>query len=302
MDGHAGGDADRSGRGIVTLATTLASSLYPERRSSLLSAINIAFGVGAAGGPLLSHYGLASGVGWRVQYLGLACMTLLLCVAAALLRAPASVRVNRADRPEATKPKNSPYGPSWKAPEFILLCLLQALYAGTEVGFFTRLPTYFRAQFPTGAAWEGTIVTVFWAAMTAGRFALEPLMRRIALLRLNRLLAAGSALGIFIALAAPTPSFAAAGVAFTGFLLAGVLIIHFTETGNRFPDSAGAIFGGVVASGGIGAAILPWIISALAETSLGWRGALALLILSSLSLIPLSLRLERFPAPQTSRH
>lgn len=279
---------------MMTVGSALASDIYPERRVTVLNAMNIAFGFGAAGGPLLASRLMAEGVGWRAFYSGLAGANALLFVALAMQRVPVS-----ASQPLPSQTKAGETAETRRAtlrrPPFLLLCLAQALYAGTEVGFFTRLPTYFRAQFPGGAAWEGSIVTVFWFAMTIGRFALEPLLRRVPLLRLNRVLAIGAGSAILLTLASSSPALAVLGVALTGLFLSGILVIHFSETGNRFPNAAGMVFSGVVASGGVGASLLPWAVSGLAATSLGWRGGLSLLALAALSITFVSLWLERQP-------
>jgi fucose permease len=65
-------------------------------------------------------------------------------------------------------------------------------------------------------------------------------------------------------------------VAATGLCFSGIFSLILAEAGERYPQFAGTVFGGVMAVGGVGGACFPWVIGALAETSVGWRGALVL--------------------------
>ena len=78
-----------------------------------------------------------------------------------------------------------------------------------------------------------------------------------------------------------------------GFFVSGIFSLVLAEAGERFPSVAGTAFGGVVAAGGLGGAVVPWIVGAVADGGLGWRGALGLVPIALVGTFVLSLRLYR---------
>jgi len=268
---------------METVASALAADLFPERRAFLLNALQVAFGAGAALGPALAHALLAAGTDWRALPLALAAANVLLLAALAFLPIK---DIRQGD--EAL---------DWNAlravlrqPVFLALCLAQALYVGAEVGFASWMPTYF-GRLLGGAAWAGVVVSVFWVAMTLGRLATGRLVTRLPLLRLTLLLASGGTAASVLTLAWATPLAALVLVGATGLCFSGIFGLILAEAGERFPRFVGTTFGAVVAAGGIGGAVVPWAVGALAGAGAGWRGALLLVPLSAALLSLLVYRL-----------
>ena len=270
---------------MEVVANALAADLYPEKRAILLNALQVAFGVGAAASPTLCRYLLTHGTDWRGLYFGLAGINLIVFVILSLCRIPKSAA------PEALE--LSALRAVLQKPSFAILCVMQALYVGAEVSFFSWLPTYFEKQLPGGVAWMAGVGTLFWITMTLGRFALGGLLGRYRLMLLTALCAGGGVLFAALALLLPTLLPVLVCVALTGLFIAGIFSLVLAEAGERFPSVAGTAFGGVVAAGGVGGAVIPWGIGALASTSLGWQGALALVPLSLAGVLVLSLVVKK---------
>jgi len=275
---------------METVASALAADLFPKRRAFIINALQVAFGAGAGLGPALAHSLLTAGTDWRILPLVLAAVNVLLFLALAL-------------QPVADT-RHGSEALDWKAlhsvlrqPVFLALCLSQALYVGAEVGFASWMPTYFGRRLPGGAAWAGAVVTVFWIAMTLGRFATGALVTRLPLLRLTLFLAAGGTVGSALALVWTAPVATLAWVGLTGLCFSGIFGLLLAEAGERYPRFAGTTFGAVVAAGGIGGAAVPWAVGALADTGAGWRGALALIPLVMALLSILVYRLGRLREP-----
>jgi fucose permease len=112
-------------------------------------------------------------------------------------------------------------------------------------------------------------------------------------MRLTALCAGGGVFFAALALLLPALLPVLVCVALTGLFIAGIFSLVLAEAGERFPSVAGTAFGGVVAAGGVGGAVIPWGIGALASTSLDWQGALALVPLALIGTLLLSLRLQR---------
>ncbi len=271
---------------MEAVASALASDLYPERRAFFLNVIQVAFGAGAALSPALIRSLLESQVGWRALYFGFAAVNGLLFFFLSLQFVPRAPHGKEALDFAAL-------GAVLRRPVFSALCLAQALYVGAEMGFFTWLPTYFKARLPGGETWEGYVITVFWVAMTVGRIGTGGLVERLPLPRLILLMAGGGALCSALALVWHQPLLVTVCVALVGLCFAGIFGVILAEAGERFPTFAGTVFGGVVAAGGLGGAVIPWGIGALAATPLDWRGALALIPGLMLLLVGIALWLER---------
>lgn len=279
---------------METVASALAADLFPHRRAFLINALQVAFGAGAALGPALAHRLLSAGTDWRALPLALAAADLLLFLALALQPVEDARHEREALDPDALRAV-------LRQPVFLALCLSQALYVGAEVGFASWMPTYFLRHLPGGAAWAGAVVSVFWIGMTLGRLATGWLVTRLPLLRLTLFLAAGGTVGAALALAWTAPLATLALVGVTGLCFSGIFGLLLAEAGERFPRFAGTTFGAVVAAGGIGGAVVPWAVGALAEAGTGWRGALALIPLVMALLSALVYRLERLRRPLAER-
>ncbi|HLK58180.1 MAG TPA: MFS transporter [Chthonomonadaceae bacterium] len=258
------------GGAMETVASALAADLFPERRAFHLNAIQVAFGVGAAFSPYVAQFLLMRGMDWRTLYLGLAAAEVGLFLLLSVQKVPRAPHASEAVDFAALR---------WvlKQPVFLALCLAQGLYVGAEVGFASWLPTYFRTSLPGGMVWSGVVVTLFWIAMTIGRIGVGPLIDRIPLLRLAILLALGGVVGSALAMAWTSPWVVLCWVAWTGLCFSGIFGLILAEVGTLFPKAAGSAFGGIVASGGVGGAIVPWAVALLASTALTWRGALLLI-------------------------
>lgn len=280
---------------MEVVASALAGDLYPERRAFLLNAIQVAFGVGAAAGPFVARAFLASGADWRALFLGLAAVNLLLIAVLAGLRVPPHAGREGIDRGALRA--------TLADPAFGWLCLAQALYVGGEVSLFSWIPTYLRDAVPGGAAWASGTVTLFWTAMTVGRFATGGLIGRVPLARLTGVLAVGGALWAALAVLARGPVAIAVCVALAGLCFSGIFGLILAEAAERFPRVAGSALGGVVAAGGLGGAAVPWMVGALAEGTAGWRGALAVVPVTMAAVALLSFRLPppRPVSPGTPR-
>lgn len=270
---------------METVASALAADLYPERRAFIINLLQIAFGAGATLGPAAAHVLLTAGTDWRSLYVGLAVVDGVLLFILTLQRVP---RLPHA--PESLQ------WPVLRAvlcqPVFVLLCASEALYVGAETGFFSWMPTYFERRLPGGSVWAGLVVSVFWVAMTTGRIITGGLVSRFPLTRLTLLLSLGGAVSAALSLCWSSPLVVLFFVTCTGLCFSGIFGLILGETGERYPHVTGTVFGAVVAAGGVGGAVIPWTVGALAGTDIGWRGALVVIPLAAAFLACLTLRLE----------
>ena len=272
------------GGAMETVASALAADLFPEKRAAILNTIQVAFGAGAVVSPLLAHRLLAMGTDWHTLFFAASLANFVLLAVLSALPVPKVAHDHEALDGAALRR-------IVKQPVFLALCLCQALYVGAETGFSSWLPSYFD-HLPTGAAWSGLVVSAFWAAMTVGRALVGGGVRGLSLPRLAGGLAVAGATMAALTLLPNTPGLALLGVLGTGLFFSGIFGLVLAESGERFPRSAGTVFGAVVAAGGVGGAGVPWAIGELTEPW-GWHGALALVPASAAGLAGLLLLLDR---------
>jgi len=273
------------GGAMETVASALAADLYPEKRAAILNALQIAFSAGAVLAPLLAQKLLTLGTDWHRLFLGVALANFLLLALFTVQKFPALPHSAEALDSAALKAVLT-------QPAFLILCAAQALYVGAEVGLSSWLPSYFQ-RLPGGAAWSGLVVSGFWLAVTLGSSAVGGGILGLSLTRLAALMgifgAASSGAALLFSSAVPV----LICVFSAGLCFSGIFGLVLAEAGNRYPKAAGTVFGGVVAAGGVGGAVVPWAIGSLVGTAWGWRGALALIPVSSLALGLLLLSLEK---------
>lgn len=271
---------------METVASALASDLFPEKRALILNTIQIAFGAGATVSPTIAHTLLQHGTSWRTLYIAMGILNLLLFCLMLFQKFP---------RQEAGEQAVhlSMLLPLLKERAFGALCLAQALYVGAETGFFSWMPTYFLQRIPNGAAWSGLVVTLFWLAMTIGRTVVSIILHRFSLLGLTLSLSLGGAVCSLLTLTTQAPLLVMVWVFGTGLCFSGIFGLIMAETGERYSTIAGTAFGGVVAAGGVGGALVPWGVGVLADTRLDWRGALLLIPIISLLTAVLLLALKK---------
>jgi MFS transporter, FHS family, glucose/mannose:H+ symporter len=277
---------------METVACAFASDLYPEKRAILLNLVQVAFGGGASIGPSAAYWLLNHGVSWSAVYQGIAAATAALFLFLLLQKCPPSQASEAIDARALLG--------ILRHPEFQLLCAAQALYVAGETGFFSWLPTLFQRTLPGGAAAAGLCVTLFWVAVTIGRLTTGALIGRLPLVFLTMLMALGGAAASACTVTAHTTTAALCGVFITGLCFSGIFGLVLAAAAELYPDQVGTVFGGVVAAGGAGGAIVPWLIGILGDSSAGWRVALLTVPAAMGLLAGACMRLEKLAAMRIS--
>ncbi len=252
---------------MEAVASALATDLYPDKRAFIINTIQVAFGAGAASSPALARLLLTAGWDWKLLYLGLAAANVALFLV--LLSQPVPNSTGAESKFDFSALKYL-----LKQRVFILLCAAEAIYVGAETGFFSWMPTYFEKEITGGVEFAGLVVTVFWIAITVGRFLTGFLIDRFDLMGLTLTLCICSAVTSSLSLAWKQPILVMFMVMLTGLGFSGIFGLILAEAGEQYHDISGSVFGGVVAAGGVGGAVFPWMVGAAASAGAGWRAAL----------------------------
>jgi fucose permease len=227
--------------------------------------LHASWGVGATLGPLVMTAAIAAGTGgqgWRTGYLAIGGTQLAL--AAVFLftlglwdKAPA---LGKSDEGGGGPGAARRYAPGTRGGRWALFLApaSYALYAGCEFGVGSWAASVMRDGRGFDAATAGSIVALYYGAITAGRVASGLFADRLG----NRLMAraglATAALGVALFSLPLGPVAAAAGLAIAGLGYAPVYPCLMHETPRRFdPETTRKVVGRQVASAYLGGMVLP---------------------------------------------
>jgi MFS transporter, FHS family, glucose/mannose:H+ symporter len=306
LSGVAGICAAGIGMGFVIPTTNLlVAKLHPERAASALSAVNLAWGAGAAIWPLI--VAAATRVrGWSWALAGLAVLNLV--VGSIVIRVPALGTAPRdpaqdkpldstRDRPldpERNRPVDSTLGRpasgilhtrEARAAHVALFGVLLFLYTGIETAFGGWLPEQARRSMANALPMQWTLAaTSFWSGLTGGRalFAFS-LQRRLE----DRVAIAGlvvAACSLVLLLRARSVISVTAAAFAGGLGLAPVFPVTVAALSRRVRAGVG---GPMIALGSLGGATVPWVVGAVSGYSGSLTSGLATLLAITALLIAL---------------
>jgi fucose permease len=252
-----------AGLGAAVAATNLIfGTEYPERRGSLLTAVNLCWGAGAV---------LAAGLVALAERAGaLRILLLVVALCAAVLVAAFAPFLRRRGGLEATEPvTRSGARLGWGL--FVLFSLVLFLYVGAETAVAGWIATYVHRLSGLSVERASLFVSVFWLSVVAGRVVVVLLLRALA----ERVVLLG---GLAMALAGVAALLFphATGVALVAVVVAGLgfaplfplLVARMLARTGR-TRHAGWIF----AICGSGGAVVPWITGAVSQYEGGLRAA-----------------------------
>jgi len=236
------------GAGLNTATTALVSHLFGEARGSMLSYLGIAFGIGAlfiplAASTLARHFSI-------VDLLLISALLAALCVVPySLLRFP-----------EAREAGHLTLLENWRVaryPGVLLFAFVLFLQSGNEAAIAGWTSTYLGTR---GASAEiaTRILAVYWAAMITGRALAGYLLRRFSNEKIILGSAVSSMAGCAVLYAAPSIPMMTAAVVLVGLCFASIFPATLGLAGDRYPHSAGTVFGLLFSVAVLGGMTFPW--------------------------------------------
>lgn len=272
---------------METVASAVASDLFPENRAAILNGLQVAFGCGAAAGPATAYAFLACGHHWQQLYTGFGIANLFLMVGLAICHIPRSHLTEQVIHVRDLVQLG-------KHPVFILCSVACALYVGTETGFFSWLPTYMNTGVIGGHRFSGIAITIFWIAMTLGRVGTHFLLPHFKPRQLISILGIVGTVGVLVTATSTYSASIIIGIIICGISFAGIFGLILTCAADRFPRLTGTVFGGVVAAAGVGGALIPWLIGAIGQSRYGWHVAIGFISVFSLAISGTTIALRRW--------
>ncbi len=234
---------------------TLVSEHSGDARGADLNLTHGFFGIGAVGAPMLGGLLLSIGLGWHAVYAPGFVATLATGVLAWRLR------LDRAPTAREATPSLAVLG----TPVLGLLALILALYVGVELSVGNWLFTHLKTAFDATDVVAGAATALYWAGIMVGRFAMGTIGARIGPHQLILGNATVSALALAGALVAPTLALAVVALTVLGVAIANIFPAVIAIAGAAYPHARGTVTGALIATGGIGGAIFPWLTGVIAE-------------------------------------
>ncbi|GAF11471.1 glucose/mannose:H+ symporter GlcP [Bacillus sp. JCM 19045] len=250
------------GAGFGIIETVLAGLIIGklrEKKASIMVLTEVFFGVGALTVPVLSAIFIATG-NWNAIFIVVGSFVFLCFLLWLFLRfnefEPLLKKeaVNKHD--EDGKTLKLRY-PKPTAPLVVLGSLFFFLYVGVEMTFPNYLPSIMAMTSDLSEAALALSITVFWGAMTLGRFIIIFIVDRIGIAKLFFISVTGQVitLGLFALSSNLVISFIVIFIA--GLLMGGIFSLGLLVINEGIPGLEDRTTSLLIAMGGLGGALLP---------------------------------------------
>ena len=235
------------------LSTGITAMIADAKRTARARALNLlhgVYGIGAAVSPLIIGSLIDRGLLWRWGMAG----TGLLWLAYSLV-VHQFYRAERLDAPGSTvQPLN--LGMLRERP-FLALFLIAFIYNGVAVSLLTWIAVFTQKSAGFSTFVSVSMISVFYVALTIGRFACAVVAERLGYAGTLLLLAFGITLTYPLVVLGSHPLVVGAGVFLTGLSLSGLFPTTLADGARRYPAQTGIVTGTLNAALMLGSLIPP---------------------------------------------
>ena len=237
------------GGGVLeSMSSALLCDLFPKKRKLYLNLSQSAYCIGAAAGPYLIGSLLArENISWRLIFLLLAVMALVLLVLYSLSRIPKST-----DEEAISLQILSRIIGKWS---FICPCIVIFLYVFAETVHMVFINYYLRKHFYAPENWAVYGLSIFWLSMTLGRMLCALIPESISYRKILASLMLVSGMLMFSQLFVQQWQVGILIFALTGFVFSGTWPMIIGLTAKINPGYSGTVIGVTVAAGAIGTVV-----------------------------------------------
>jgi len=259
------------GGGLIEIVVnTLISEIYAKKRTSALNLLHGFFGVGALLGPILMGYLIEGGFGWRLGYGTVALFSATVLIFQILTSYPKKVSSDHIDFDYFFKILKNPYT--------ILLGAIMILYVGSEMGINYWSVLYMELGLGITKITASSFLSLFWIAMTMGRFVCFVVAKKIGGKKLLISLSFISVFAFAVFMSADSQVTAGGSIFLLGLAFSGIFPTIMALGIDRFPKALGTITGLLMTFMGGGALLFPWFIGMIADIFTLKVGMLSILL------------------------
>ncbi len=275
----------------------LVAQLNPERPAAALNILNFVWALGAVAGPPLIAL-LARSGHLTEPLVGLA---VLLSGVGFLIARRALRDSSSGSQYQTPEQKDDPHFKrsalhGWGSLYALLTGALIFIYVGTETATSGWIATYALRLGDSTSGFETMTPSVFWGGLLIGRAVAPAILSRVsdaALVLLGLFLAGAGLLLILVGSDLLSITF---GVGLTGLGLASVFPTTFAIFTRHFGRRASQMTGFFFVIGGLGGALIPWLVGVISETSGDLRVGLLVPSFGVVSMIVLQISIIRLLA------
>lgn len=273
-------------RALGTCLNTLVAKVNPDNSAKYLNYLHGVYGSGALVAPLVIGAVLFVEGSWRWIFAGPVILWMLFGLVAALQTYPQQAR--------STEKRSGPAGTVLRSPIFLMLLLVAFGYNGVAFSLLGWVKTYLDMAGNIHPFLSTSMISVFYAALTIGRFVCGTVARRIGYPRTILICAVGTAVTYPLFILSQSPLVVTPAVFCSGLFLSGLYPTALAIATQTFKEKAGTVTGVLTTAMTAGAMIPPWWTGAIAERN-GFQFAMgvnmvivALLLVAAVSLVRLS--------------
>jgi MFS transporter, FHS family, glucose/mannose:H+ symporter len=267
----------------------LVAEIHQRRRAAAINLVNLAWGVGAASGPLL-----IAGLGGEGNTgLPLSLLSGLLLLIAILIAFCPSVPVA-----EAAEAAGEAGRRDWTRAYVLLTGALIFCYVGTETATGGWLASYAKRLNRSFDSYWAITQSIFWAGLLLGRAAAPLALRRLSEPRLLLLCGLLSLSGLGLILSGDTAPRIFTGAALTGLGMSAI----FPTTVAIFTEYCGAaarrMTGPLFLMGSLGGALIPWLVGQASNLYTNLRVGMLVIFSGAVLVLGLQIAIGRIVARQ----
>lgn len=230
--------------------------LYPESRGRLFNLYDLAWAVGAAAGPAVMGFAIASG-NWRLAYYGLALAFVVIIAFIWLLDTPADGAEAEMDLAAA--------GRLLKTPAIAAMAVALTFHTGLEGAMFLWLPTFGERIAGFEATTASLLLSAYMLAYIPGRIVYTGVAERVGYVRLVLVLEALLIPTFYVTFFVAEGVAVFAGAAVLGALVSGVFPTLLAFGTDAAPEYSAPINAIALGTASVAMAAVPWLVGALTQ-------------------------------------
>jgi MFS transporter, FHS family, glucose/mannose:H+ symporter len=275
---------------LSTGINAMIADANPTTRGRALNTLHGIYGAGAAVSPLIIGYFIDNGLAWRWALGATAIIWLVYG-----LVARQTVRIAAAASGPGRRPTLD--FSMLRAGPFLALFVIAFVYNGVAVSLLGWIALFAQRAGDISTFLSVALISVFYLALTLGRFLCAAFAERLGYPLTLLLLAGGVALTYPLVVFGLDSSWAVAGVFLTGLSLSGLFPTALAHGARLYPDQSGTVTGTLNVAMTLGATLPPVWTGIVAEVW-GFQAALGVNYFLIPALLLVTVYLSRRPTPQ----
>ena len=243
---------------LGTGINALTADANPDARASALNTLHGVYGIGAAVSPLIFGYLLEVGVAWRWMLGGTALLWLVYGIVSFALQ-------NTPSTPGERRPSQLLDLSMLRAAPFLAIFAIAFIYNGVAYSLLGWVALFMQESAGFSAFFSISLISIFYVALTAGRFVCAAISERVGYGTTLLGLAVGITATYPLVVLSSNGLWVAVGVFLTGLSLSGLFPMALAYGSRLYPERTGAVSGTLNVSMTLGAMIPPVWTGVIAE-------------------------------------